>query len=73
MWLYQGNSSSSDYRLFKALKWNFGGHKTEDSWLETAAIWWLLRQDTDGYQRRTEKLALPFDKCLSCGGDCVEK
>jgi hypothetical protein len=27
----------------------------------------------DGYQQGTEKFAPRYDKCLSCGGDCVEK
>jgi hypothetical protein len=35
-------------------------------------IRWLLAQDTEWYQRRTEELALRFYKCLSCGAECVE-
>jgi hypothetical protein len=68
------NSSPSNYHLFPALKQNLGCEKfKDDSETERVVTWWLITEDTDFYQQRTDKLAPQCDKCVSCGGDYVEK
>jgi hypothetical protein len=73
LWLHHGNTSPSDCHLFPAPKQNFGGHNfKDDGEVKTVVTRWLITQYTDWYRQGIEKLALRYDKCLSCGVDCVE-
>jgi histone-lysine N-methyltransferase SETMAR len=71
---YSPDLAPSDFHLFPALKDHLAGHKfSNDDDVKTAVTGWLKLQGTEFYEAGIDKLVPRMDKCLSLGGDYVEK
>jgi hypothetical protein len=85
---FDGNSASSDCRLFTAIKQGLGDHKfKKDRWVETAVpTRWLITQDNDWHQQNRiivrdnmSENNVAVTACrnsgvtLQCGRDSVQK
>jgi histone-lysine N-methyltransferase SETMAR len=71
---YSPDLAPSDLHLFPALKDHLSGHKfSSDNDVKTAVTKWLKSQGTEFYEAGINKLVPRQDKCLSLGGDYVEK
>jgi histone-lysine N-methyltransferase SETMAR len=71
---YKPDLAPSDFHLFPALKDHLAGPKfSSDDDVKTAVMRWLKLQGTEFYVAGIDKLVPRMDKCLSLGGDCVEK
>jgi hypothetical protein len=67
---YSPDLAPSDFHFFPALKRTLEGRRfTTNEDVEAA----VRTQDTDFYQREFFKLVKRWDKCISVGGDYVEK
>jgi hypothetical protein len=65
--VHQGNLFSKECHPVPALNQNISGKKFKnDSEMAKVVIRWMITGDRDWYQKELKK-------CLSCGGDYVEK
>ena len=71
---YRPNLEPSDFLLFAHMKRCLGGqHFSTDNELQTTVENWLKAQAAAFYDEGIGKLVSRYEKCLSRGGDYVEK
>ena len=72
--LYSPDLAPSDFHLFLHLKKFLGGKRfDDDDDLKDAVQKWLTSQAATFYEEGIQKLVPRYDKCLSNGGEYVEK
>jgi len=71
---YTPDLSPSDFHLFLHLKKSLGGKRFDDNDdLNGAVQKWLTSQAATFYEEGIQKLVTRYDKCLTNGGEYVEK
>ena len=70
---YSPDLAPSDYHLFLHLKKFLGGKQLDDDDLKDAVQKWLTSQAAAFCEEGIQKLVHRYDKCLSNGGEYVEK